>query len=464
MTRIRFFGAAGEVTGSCALLETDTTRILVDFGMFQGNHEDDTRNRKLPPIEPERLDAVVLTHAHLDHCGRLPLLPLEGFRGPVVCTPATRDVARIILMDSAGIQEEDARRAAEGRGNRGRGANPLYVTADAEAVLQMFRTQDYGEEREIAPGIRLRFHDAGHILGAAIAELRIRDGDRERRVVFSGDIGPDEQPLLPPPTPLKQANLVVLESTYGDRDHRSYEATIEELRGILRDAVENRGRILIPSFAIGRTQLLLFVLREFRQEPWFREVPVFLDSPMAIAATQTYREYADLFDDDTWTELRPGEAPMHFQGLQLTPTPQESRRISELDGPLVVIAGSGMCTGGRILHHFRNHLGKASTHVVIVGYQGRGTLGRKLVDGAREVRIFGQAIEVGAQIHTLGGFSAHAGQSELVAWAGHFGPDWPHFLLVHGEEPAREELARALHRAHGVTSHAPKPGELITVE
>ena len=463
--RLTVFGAAGEVTGSCLLVEASGSRILVDFGMLQGGRQSEARNRRIPRIRAGRLDAVILTHAHLDHSGRLPLLDELGFDGPIWSTPATLDIARIILQDAAHLQEEDARRESRRRARTGRSPlAPLFTQAEVTEALRRFKLLEYGQAREVAPGIRLTFHDAGHILGSATVDLEVDEGDNTRRLVISGDIGPQKQPFLPPPTRLEHADVVFLESTYGDRNHRDYDQTIDEFRHILQTAVSGGGKVLIPAFAVGRTQMLLYILREMAKEPWMKSTPVFLDSPMAIAATEAYREHRDLFDAETWANLKDGESPLRFPTLQLCPSARDSMALNDLRGPAIIIAGSGMCTGGRILHHLRHHLWKPTSHVVIAGFQGYGTLGRRLVEGADTVRIYGEPIRVAANVHTLGGFSAHAGQFELLDWLAPLTPDKPQVVLWHGEDKARETLAGLISQRFGLVPRRPAFGESWLVD
>lgn len=463
--RLHVFGAAGEVTGSCLLVESSGTRVVVDFGMLQGGRQAEARNRRLPKLRADRLDAVVLTHAHLDHSGRLPLLERMGYEGPVWCTPATLDITRIILQDAAHLQEEDARRESRRRARTGRApVQPLFTQNDVTNLMRRFKLLDYGRTQEIAPGFRLTFHDAGHILGSASVELDVDEGTNSRRLVVSGDIGPQVQPFLPPPTRLERADVVFLESTYGDRNHRGFEETVAEFRTILEAGIREGGKVLIPAFAVGRTQMLLYILRGFAKEPWFRGTPVFLDSPMAIAATEAYREHRELFDAETWASLRDGESPLRFPSLQLCPTAEDSRALNEHRGPAVIIAGSGMCNGGRILHHLRHHAWQHSTHIVIAGFMGYGTLGRRLVEGADLIRIFGEPIRVNAKVHTLGGFSAHAGQFELLDWLAPLTAGRPEVILWHGEQEARESLAKLISQRYGIKARLPVYGESWAVD
>lgn len=462
--RITIFGAAGEVTGSCYLVETDRARVLVDMGMFQGGQRADRKNRAAPDIDAPRLDGVLLTHAHLDHCGRLPMLPAMGFSGPIHCTQATAELTRIILEDSARLQEADAERMTRRLRRAGRpGATALYSPAEVERTLQSVRTIEYGEAREVAPGVSARCEDAGHILGSASIELRVREDGREKVVVFSGDIGPRGAPLMRDPARFERADLAFLESTYGDRDHRALGPTVDELAHIVRTAHNERGRVLIPTFAVARAQQILFHLGQLEREGLIQRVPVYLDSPMAIDATDLYRRHRALFDEEAQRLIDEGRPLLSLPNLTLTRAHKESVRLNGLAGPLVIMAGSGMCDGGRIMHHLKHGLWREDTQVVIVGYQSEGTLGRKLVDGARRVRVMGAPIAVKARIHTLGGFSAHAGRSDLLWWAEPLAASDARFVLTHGEARGRQPLAAAIGQRWGVEALQPELGAVVEV-
>lgn len=440
--------------------------MLVDFGMHQGGHDAERKNRKLPPLDAPRLDAVVLTHAHLDHCGRLPLLPMAGYTGRVWCTRATADLTGIILRDAAYVQKMDAERLARRRARRGRdeaSVRPLYTAEDAEVVLRLLTGVGYGEWTEVAAGVRVRLVDAGHILGSASVEMVVREDGREKTVVFSGDIGPRGTPLLQDPVTFTAADLVVLESTYGDRDHRGEAETEEELRRVMIEARVSGGKVIVPAFAVGRTQRLIYMIGQMVRDGKLSDPKVIIDSPMAIATTELYRRHRDLFDDAAWAVIEDGVSPLAFEGLRFSRTAEESRALNNLRNGEVVIAASGMCTGGRVLHHLKHSLWKKETHVVIVGYQAEGTLGRRLVSGAKNVRVMGEPIVVKAQVHTIGGLSAHAGQTGLVEWASHWAAVKPRVVLTHGEDKPREALARKLEKEFGLTSARPRWGESVEV-
>lgn len=463
--RISLCGAAGEVTGSGYLVEMKSARVLVDFGMFQGRGASFEKNRDLGPVQPERLDAVVLTHAHLDHCGRLPLLAPRKNRFPIYATPATIDLAELILKDSAYLQEQDAARLTRRRQRQGKpAAEPLYTGEDVERVLPCFTPMDYGEVREVADGVSARFVDSGHILGSASVELTIQDDSRTRTVVFSGDIGPKGLPFLRDPQTLDHADLVFLESTYGDREHKPIEQTLDEFLNILKDAERAREKVLIPAFAIGRTQQILYYIAEFVRERKLPVFPVIVDSPMAIEAISVYRRHQDVFDEEATALAKDHRMSKDLPRLEMSQTAEDSKRLNNLRDASVIIAGAGMCDGGRIVHHLKHNLWRRNVHVVIVGYQAEGTLGAQLVHGAKMVRIHGEEVVVHADIHTLGGFSAHAGQSELMSWYGAMADSRPRVVLTHGEDKPRAVLAEALRSRFGARVETPGPGTVLTID
>lgn len=462
---LTFCGAAGEVTGSCTHLATDRADVVIDLGMFQGGRLEEERNRVRPPVDFRRVEAVVLTHAHLDHCGRLPLLARWGYRGRIHATPATRDLCRIILADAAKLAERDAQRRTRRRRRRGMDdVAPLYGSEDVERILDRFEPLPYGEGRQLAPGVGLEFHDAGHILGSAMAELTVEQDGRTSRIVMSGDLGKSGSPILRDPTVLERADLVVMESTYGDREHRSTEETLAEFADILESARTPRGKVLIPAFAVGRSQEILYRLAEFRRQGRFSGVPVFLDSPMAIKATELYCRHTELFDEQAAALLASGEAAIRFDDLRYSQTVEDSSAINDMGDGTVVIAGSGMMTGGRILHHLKHNLWRRDVHLVIPGFQAAGSLGRRLVDGADAIRVLGEEVVVRARVHTLGGFSAHAGQSGLLEWARGFAPSRPRFILNHGEDAPRRALARRIEDELGFAVECPELGETVRLE
>jgi metallo-beta-lactamase family protein len=462
--RITVCGAAGEVTGSGYLVETEAARVLVDCGLFQGHGADDAKNRHLGPVDPRHLDAVVLTHAHLDHCGRLPLLCLGGFHKPVVCTQATADFAQLVLLDSAHIQESDTERSRRHR--RWGDApvdKPLYTRADVERLAGRFRPIAYDRVEEVAQGVTVRLVDAGHMLGSASIEMRVQEDGTLRTIVFSGDVGSKETAFLRDPVPLERADLVFLESTYGDRDHRPLAETLTEFEQILKEAARDRERVLIPAFAIGRTQQIVYHIAEFIRNRGLAPLPIYIDSPMAIEATRIYREHQELFDEEAGQLIRSKELAQDLGSLHFCPTAEDSKKLNNLRDAAVIIASSGMCEGGRIIHHLQHNLARPHVHVVIVGYQAEGTLGRRLVSGAKEVRILGKPVPVAAQIHTLGGFSGHAGQSELIAWLGHSAPSLPRLVLTHGEDAPRQALKDLAEARFGIAAECPQRFDVIAL-
>ncbi|MGD9789442.1 MAG: MBL fold metallo-hydrolase RNA specificity domain-containing protein [Phycisphaerales bacterium] len=444
----------GEVTGSSTLLETGRARVLIDFGLFQGGPGQDAKNRRRHDFS--RLDAVVLTHAHVDHSGRLPLLSSYGYTGPIWCTPETIDLCRVMLRDSAQVQEADAREDTRRNLRRGKEpVEPLYTKAEAEQVLGTFKPVRYGTPTEVAPGVRVRLVDAGHILGSASVEVTIEEGGGTKTIVFSGDIGVSNVPINHNPERFEHADLVVMESTYGDRDHRSREATVEEFRSIIHDAVWEHQRVFVPAFAVGRTQLLMYELAALGQSGRVPSFPVYIDSPLASEATEVYMKHRGSLDADARAMFEYAEKPNSVPVYTFLEKAEDSRRLNDMSGAAVVIAGSGMCTGGRIVHHLKHNLWRRDARVMIVGYQPSGSIGRRLAEGAGVVRVLGDWVKVRAKIHTLGGFSAHAGQSELVAWASSWAKSRPRVLLNHGEDYARLALATRLSRDLGVRAETP---------
>ena len=469
MITITPYGAAGEVTGSAYLVETGSSTVLVDFGMFQGDKDDDARNVIPGRIHRMDIDAVVLTHAHLDHCGRLPLLIREGYRGPIYCTPAARDLAEIILLDAAHIMESDFERRRRRNEQRGRKLTrydqPLYDTEDVTQTLELIEETDYSVPTRVTKDCTAIFHDAGHMLGSATVELRIQDQEGvERIVVFSGDVGPPNFPYLRDPQPPAKADVLFLESTYGDRDHKSLDETIDEFESILTEAVNSNGKVFIPAFAIGRAQQMLFHIAELIRMQRLPALPIYLDSPMAIKAVNVYRMHRDLFDAESTKLNEHGQMDHDLRSLVLCTSAQDSKQINAAAGPFIVIAGSGMCTAGRIMHHLRNSLDDASAHFIIAGYQARGSLGRRLVDGATEVMVHGERKQVRARIHTLGGFSAHAGQTDLISWFASVAKNGtPLTFLTHGEQDARTALKDKLSELYNVNAYLPAYSEHLVI-
>lgn len=462
--QITLYGAAGDVTGSAYHVQTDQANILVDFGLYQGTKMLDQKNRSPRALSAKRLDAVVLTHGHLDHVGRLPLLAQQGFRGSVIATEATVEMAGLVLHDSAKVQAHDLVRANRKRERAGKEpVEPMYSPADVEAILARFRPAAYNTPTEIATGIQARFVEAGHMLGSASVVLSVEEGGRRRLVVFSGDIGPWGAPLLRDPAPPTEADLVFMESTYGDRDHRSLDDTVREFEEIIRQALPRKGKILVPTFAIGRTQQILYHLAVAFRRGALPKFPVYLDSPMAVEATKIYVNHQELMDDELKALQKVRPIREDLDTLKATASPEDSQALNGAPGPCLIMAGSGMCNGGRILHHLKYNLWRPETSVLIVGFQAAGTLGRRLVERAQTVRIFGEPIAVRAGVHTLGGFSAHAGQSDLLRWFDAMAASKPRVVVCHGEDRARTSFAGLLRERYGVETLLPTLGESVTL-
>jgi len=447
--QLEFFGAAGEVTGSCHILRVAGRELLLDCGMIQGGHDAPARNRLPFPFEAAAIDAVVLSHAHIDHCGRLPLLVKRGYRGPIYTNKACADLVPILLRDSASLALRDSQRNEEG-------IEPLYDLENVETTLRQIVPMPYDTQRELLPGVVVRVRDAGHILGSSSVELWASEGETRRKLVFSGDLGQYDTPILQDPYKFESADLVLMESTYGNRLHRGREDTERELGGILAQAERDGGNVIVPAFAIGRSQELLYLLAKHYGEWHLVRWKIFLDSPMAIAASRVYWNNPDRFDEET-TRLRENFRGMPpLPNLVLSESSEDSRAINHVRSGALIIAGSGMANGGRVLHHLKHNLERPECHVVIAGFQAPGTLGRQLVDRQPEVRIHGQRVRCLAQVHTLGGLSAHGDQDDLLRWYDSFAGR-PPVYLVHGEVPSAEALAVKL-REHGAVATVSRPG------
>jgi len=445
--KIAFHGADHGVTGSCHFIQCRETKILIDCGMYQGRRELEEENANHFGFDPAEIDFLLLTHAHLDHCGRIPLLVKRGFRGRVVCTSATRELAKLVMLDSARIQEEEAEYKTKKARRKDENADPIepiYDTLDALNCLDYFDDiNSFERPHDLAPGIRLTFYDAGHILGSACILLELQENHSHQRVLFSGDLGYGGRAILRDPSHPPKANIVVMETTYGDRLHKQLEPSIEEFYEAINRTHAQGGNVLIPSFALERTQEILFYLREGMEKGVVpASTQVFLDSPMAISATRIFQHHPECFDTQTWAVYQDGRDPFELPGLHYTRDTADSIALKKIKGA-IIIAGSGMCTGGRIRHHLRHNLWKKEAAVIFVGYAAQGTLARQIIDGAEKVRIFREEIEVKARIYTIGGFSAHGDQEVLLDWQKRTGNPEITFL-VHGEEKAMTTFAGLL--------------------
>ena len=438
---LQFFGATERVTGSLYLLRAGSSTIVLECGLVQGDKDEEVRNRAAFPFAIDEVDAVVVSHSHIDHSGRVPLLVKQGYEGPVYTHEASKALCEIMLPDSGYLNEKEAEWENRKRGNRGKSrVLPLYTREDAEACIAQFRGIGYEVPTEIAQGLTLTLFDAGHILGSSIVQLEYEDRGRKRTLVFSGDLGYRDAPLMDPTKRLAHADAVLMESTYGDRDHRPINETIDELAAVFESARASQGNVLIPAFTVGRTQDLLYLMAEHFDAWNLGKWNIFLDSPMGISATKIYSRYRHLFAAQLF---EPKSDYPQLHNLYATRSVEESMAINEVESGAIIIAGSGMCTGGRILHHLRNNIWRPQCHLVIVGYQAIGTLGRRLVDGAGEIRLWGDSYRVRAQLHTIGGLSAHADQSDLMDWYASFA-NRPPVYLVHGEERGQKPLSEKM--------------------
>jgi len=458
---LHFIGATRGVTGSLHLIKVGRFQILMDCGLIQGNSKAEAQNHQPFPFKANEIDALILSHAHIDHSGRIPLLVKAGFKGPIYTHRASHDLCDIMLEDSAYLQEKDAKWDNRKRKRKGLPlVDALYTIDDAKTALRQFKALEYDKKENILPGVQLRLCDAGHILGSANVELWLEDEGIHRKIVFSGDLGHRGSVILRDPSILDKANLVLMETTYGDRLHRPWEQTWEEIREIGASLHNGSGNILIPAFAVGRTQSILYAFRKYFEEWELNRWQVFLDSPMAIRATNIYLKHTQLYDEEAanvWSHT--GKEPI-LPNLHYSKTSSQSMQINKISSGAIIIAGSGMCNGGRIKHHLKHNVWRSDCHVIIVGYQAHGTTGRALVEGAKHIRLWGETIRVAAKIHTIGGLSAHADQTGLLNWYKHF-EDTPPVVLVHGEETTKETFAELLRNQTGAQATIAKLGQHI---
>jgi len=464
--KISFFGANRQVTGSRHYLQLDGCSLLIDCGMFQERPLLD-RNWERFPIPPERIDAVLLTHAHLDHCGLLPRLAAEGFSGRILATPATVELTEIILRDSAHTQVEDAafkRKRHRREGRRGKHPEiPLYTEKEVEKVLPLMEKVPYHQQVNLGDNVSVRFFDAGHILGSAIVEVRTT-GTQQRRFLFSGDLGREDAPIVRDPTLFAEADYVIMESTYGNRDHAPAGEIPEQLAQIITDTASRGGNVVIPVFALERSQEVLYHLAELIRTKQIPPLPVFLDSPMAIAITQVFRRHPECYDEDAWTLLQSGESVLGFSGLQFTRTVEQSKAINQLKQPAVILASSGMCTAGRIKHHLKHNITRSESTILFVGYQAPGTLGRQIADRRPQVRIHGRIWPVRARVEQIHGYSGHADRTALLEWLAALDSPPRRLFLVHGEESSSMELAQQIRRLFGWQPFVPEYGQQFSLD
>ena len=465
--KLSFLGAARNVTGSQCLLEANNTRLLVDCGLYQ-EREFKSRNWEPFRVSPNTLDAVLLTHAHLDHCGLLPKLVRDGFQGRIYCTEATAEIVRIMLLDSAKLQQEDAEFKSKRHQREGRKAPfpeiPLYTIDDAEAVFPLFETRKYGETFHVGDGVEAAFHDAGHVLGSSMIQVVVRQGEEKRTVLFSGDVGRRNRPILRDPTVFEEADYVLVESTYGDRLHQSPADIGDSLAEVINSTRRAGGNILVPSFALERAQEILYLLNELLLENRIPHLLVFLDSPMANSITEVFQQHPELYDREMTELMRQKKSPFDFPGLEMVRTVDESKAINHIRGTTMIIAGSGMCTGGRIKHHLVTNISRRESTVLFLGYQAVGTLGRSIVEGARKVRILGQRYPVRAKIAQLHGISAHADRDELFRWLSGLKRAPRHLFVVHGEAESAQRFGDFLQEKTGWQISVPEYGTEAILE
>lgn len=467
--KITFLGAARTVTGSCYLVETKNTKFLVDCGMFQGRRKEDALNEEPFPFSPSELDFILLTHSHIDHSGRIPKIYLDGFKNSIITTKATMELCAIMLPDCGHIQEMETEWINRKRTRAGKHpVKPLYTYQDAVDCMKLFKSVRYGIMEKLSEDIRVRFNDAGHILGSAILELWINENGEETKVVFSGDLGNRDIPILRDPSAIESADYLIIESTYGNRLHETNINKVDRFVNIINETIEKGGNIIIPSFAVGRTQEIIYDLHKQREKYDERlkklfSIPVFVDSPLAISATEVFRNNLDCFDEEARAYIENGDNPLDFPGLQFTKTPDESRALNERKDSVIIISASGMCEAGRIKHHLKHNLWRRESTILFVGYQAVGTLGRSLVDGAKRVKLFGEDISVNARIEMIDGFSGHADRDGLLEWIGKFNRKPKKIFIVHGEDEAQSEFSKLIGQKFGIETIIPAKGESYAV-
>ncbi len=476
--KVKFCGASIGVTGSCHMISTDNHKILLDCGQFQGGKEMDRMNEEPFPFNPAEIECVILSHAHIDHCGRLPLLVKRGFKGPIYCTDATADLLDVMLKDSAYIHEKDAEWQTRKNLRTGKPpVEPLYTIQDSEAALRLVKPILYDQLVELNPDMKIVFNDAGHILGSAITELWVTEGDKTSKIVFSGDLGVENRPILRDPVKIKKADFLIMETTYGNRLHPENATSIDDLIKITLKTIKRGGSVIIPSFAVGRTQELIYQFNMFYEHhPEYADtlgkVYVYIDSPMATTATEVFKKNAQVFDDETKAYIMSGDHPLDFPNLRFTRNTADSQMLNQDKTSKIIISASGMCEAGRIRHHLKHNLWDSRNSIVFVGYQAEGTLGRMLVEGAKEVKLFGEPIMVGAEIYNLEGFSGHADQKVLLDWLGGFQKEPKHIFLVHGETQSKIDFAAKVKEVFGYepivvngnTEYELETGEILSRE
>lgn len=473
--QITFLGATKTVTGSNFLVEGAGKKFLIDCGLYQGSSKEEEKNNEPFLYDPKEIDFMILTHAHIDHSGRIPLLYNDGFKGPIYTQKATMDLCSIMLPDSGHIQEQEAEWKNRKRVRQGKNiVIPLYTAEDAEKCMEIFKPVNYDEIVEITPEIHVRFNDAGHMLGSAIVEVWINEDGKDKKIVFSGDIGNNDIPLLSSPTMIESADYLVMESTYGGRLHNRNDEKANLFLNIVSETLDKNGTVVIPSFAVGRTQEILYEINNLKCEDCSDKIkkeyetlmkaPVYVDSPLAISATEIFKQNMNLFDEETQALIQRGDNPLEFPGLQFTRTADESKSLNEMDGAAIIISASGMCDVGRIKHHLKHHIWNPNSTILFVGYQAPGTLGRRIVDGAKTIKIFGEEIAVNARIEYIEGYSGHADQEWLMNFIYSFITKPKHIFLVHGEPEGQEILREKILKETQIPVIVPEFGEVYSIK
>ncbi|AEV68303.1 MBL fold metallo-hydrolase RNA specificity domain-containing protein [Acetivibrio clariflavus] len=467
--KITFLGAAKTVTGSCCLVETQNTKFLVDCGLFQGQAKEEALNSEALPLNPAELDYIFLTHAHIDHSGKIPKICKDGFKGEIYATKATVELCEIMLPDCGHIQESENEWKNKKRLRAGKPPlEPIYTYQDALDCMKFFKKVRYGEAIKINDEIKVRFNDAGHILGSAIIEFWIMEKGKETKIVFSGDLGNRDMPIIRDPSIIESADYLVIESTYGNRIHENKTNKFEYFVDIINETIDKGGNVVIPSFAVGRTQEVIYELNKEKESfdgklKKLFSIPVFVDSPLAISATEVFRNNLDCYDEEAREYINNGDNPLDFPGLQFTRTPEESKTLNERSGSAIIISASGMCEAGRIKHHLKHNLWREESTILFVGYQAQGTLGRKLIDGAKKVKIFGEEISVNARIEMIEGFSGHADKDGLLNWIEAFYKKPSKIFIVHGEEESMTSFAREINDRFNIDTIIPEKGESFVI-
>ena len=462
--KITFVGATRIVTGSCFHIQTGKSNLLIDCGLFQGAREHEQKNAEPFPFKPSEVDYLLLTHAHLDHSGLIPKLATKGFRGKILATKATVELCNVMLLDSAHIHEREAEWQNKKRMRAGKPPlQPLYTTEEATYSLQFLQGINYNEIVDLENGVKVRFQDAGHILGSASLELWVKEDAKEKKLVFSGDIGQKDLPIVKDPTPIEEADYVFTESTYGNRRHKSIDETEEEFGHAVSEALKRGGNVIIPAFAVGRTQNILYILNQLSKEGKLNNPHVFIDSPMAIQATNITLNHPECFDEETLVLVKEGKLSGSGLSLTFTVEAEDSMKINKTKSGAIIISASGMCNAGRIRHHLKHNLWRPECSVIFVGYQAQGTLGRRIIEGAEVVKLFGEEIAVKAKIYTIGGFSAHADQDGLIDWLSNFKKKPERIFVMHGEEDTAVGFAETIKKRLNIDAYAPLYLEDITV-